>query len=105
MRPIRITQTGTGDTVPVPLDYRNIPDVSLQVQVVGTATWTVQQTLDDVFDTAITPVWFDHPDTNMVAQTVNRQGNFDKPVRATRLSQTAGAGSCIFTVIQSEVRP
>lgn len=105
MRPIRITLNGVGDTIAIPLDYINLADVSLQVAVTGSATWTVQQTLDDPF--AIAPadlVWIDHPDTNMVAQTVNRQGNYDKPVRAVRLRQTAGTGTSTITVVQSTLR-
>lgn len=108
MRPIVLnTSNASGGTVnsgAAVLDYYGRPEVSLQVVVTGTATWTVQQTLDNVLDTSITPTWFDHPDTNMVTQTVNRQGNYAYIPTAVRLQQTAGSGSVRLTIVQAGLR-
>lgn len=105
MRQIVVTLSdasgGAKTSQTLPLDIHGRPDISLQVAVTGTADWTVQQTVDNVFDTSITPVWFDHPDTNMVAQTVNRQGNYAYVPSATRIVLNSGNGSVRYTVLQS----
>lgn len=104
MRPIVQTlsdASGGAKNVVMPIDYMARPQVSLQVDVTGTANWTVQQTLDNVFDVAsASVVWFDHPDTNMVAQTVDRQGNYAYTPFAVRLVLNSGTGSAKITVIQ-----
>lgn len=92
-------------TEPLPLDIHGRPDISLQVVVdtfLGTPTWTIQQTLDDPFTSAPgTMTWFDHPDTNLVSQTVNRQGNYAYVPAAVRLKINATAGAATLTIIQS----
>ena len=104
MRQIVVTLSdasgGAKNSDPIPLDIHGRPDVSLQVQVTGTANWTIQQTLDNPF-TITSPVWFNHPDTNLVAQTVNRQGNYAYVPAAVRLQLTSGSGSARLTIIQS----
>lgn len=106
MRPVSVTTSdasgGAINSNPLVLDYYGRPEVSLQVVVTGTATWTVQQTLDNPLTAGVTPTWFDHPDTtNMVAQTVNRQGNYAYIPVAVRLQQTAGTGSVKLTAVQA----
>jgi hypothetical protein len=110
MRPITLSTSdasgGTKNSNPAVLDYYGRPEVSLQVVVTGTATWTVQQTLDNVLDATATITYFDHPDTtNMVTQTVNRQGNYAYIPTAVRLQQTAGNGSAILTIVQAGLHP
>lgn len=91
---------GAKQTSPLPLDIHGRPDVSLQVVVTGTVNWTVQQTLDNPF-TTVSPTWFDHPDANMVAQTVNRQGNYAFIPAGVRLVLTSGTGTATLTIVQS----
>jgi hypothetical protein len=109
MRPSVVTTSdasvSTKNSNPVVLDYYGRPEVSLQVVVTGSATWTVQQTLDNLLDATVTPTWFSHPDTNMVTQTINRQGNYAYIPTAVRLQQTAGAGSAVLTVVQAGLHP
>lgn len=97
-------EIGTNDIAsspPMILDYMARPQVSLQVAVTGTVNWTVQQTLDNVFNVDEEDiVWLDHSDTNMVAQTVNRQGNYAFVPFATRITLNSGTGSLVYTVIQ-----
>ena len=104
MRQIVVTLSdasgGAKNSDPIPLDIHGRPDVSLQVAVTGTANWTVQQTLDNLWDIA-NPTWFSHPDPNMVAQTVNRQGNYAYIPAAVRLQITSGTGTATLTVVQS----
>ena len=97
---VRAGFAAPGVTAPLPLDNHGRPDISLQVVVSGTVTWTVQQTLDNP-STVNIPTWFDHPDTNMVSQTVNRQGNYAYVPAAVRLRVTSGTGRATLTIIQS----
>ena len=101
MRQIRVSTSGVSISNPVVVDLHGRPEISLQVDVTGSATYSVQQTLDNLYDTTITPVWFDHPDTNLVAATADKQGNYAYVPAAIRLNQTAGAGSAVLTVIQA----
>jgi hypothetical protein len=105
MRPISVTTTDASvdpkNSNPIIMDYHGRPEVSLQAVVSGTATYTIQQTLDNPNAAGVTPVWFDHPDANLVGQTVNRQGNYAYIPVAIRLRQTAGSGSVTLTVVQA----
>ena len=107
MRPIVLTTTdasgGTTTSATGPLDIHGRPQISLQLDVTGTATCTVQQTLDNVFDTSLTPVWVDHPDSNLVGATTDKQGNYAFVPAAVRLRQTAGNGSARLTIVQSGI--
>lgn len=103
MRQIVISQTGAGTSVTIPLDIHGRPEISLQVAVTGTVNWTLQQSLDNPFDASITPTWIDHPDTNMVAQTVARQGNYAYVPAALRLVVNSGSGTARLTVIQAGI--
>jgi type 1 fimbria pilin len=96
---------GTKNSGVAVLDYYGRPEVSLQVVVTGSATWTVQQSLDNPLTDGVTPTWFSHPDPNMVAQTINRQGNYAYIPVAVRLQQTAGTGSAILTIVQAGLHP
>jgi acyl CoA:acetate/3-ketoacid CoA transferase alpha subunit len=103
MRQIVVNQVGVGDSAPIPLDIHGRPEISLQVDTTA-ATWTLQQTLDNPYTTPLANVlWFDHPDTaNMVAQTVDRQGNYAYVPAALRLRVTAGT-SAKLTVVQAGI--
>ena len=106
MRPIQVTVSdasgGAKNSNPAVLDYYGQFGVSIQVVVTGTATYTVQQTLDNPFTTASgSIVWLSHPDANLVSQTVNRQGNYAYIPAAVRLVLNSGSGSAKLTIIQS----
>lgn len=109
MRPIQVSVSdasgGAKNSNPAVLDYYGQFGVALQVVVTGTATYTVQQTLDNPLEAGVTPTWFDHPDVNMVAQTVNRQGNYAYNPVALRVRQTAGNGSVVLTALQVGLHP
>jgi len=105
MRRIVLTTTdasgGAKNSDPAVIDIHGRPEFSLQLDITGTATCTVQQTLDDLYDTTITPTWFDHPDANLVGATADKQGNYAYIPGAIRLRQTAGNGSARLTIIQA----
>lgn len=87
----------------MPLDMHGRPEVSLQANVTGTVNYTIQQTLDDVFDSTVTPTWFDHPDSNLVAQTVARQGNYAYIPRAVRVKLNSGTGTVQLIAVQAGI--
>lgn len=99
MRQIVVAQTGAGSSNAIPLDIHGRPEISLQVAVSGTVNYTVQQSLDNPF-TGVT-AWFDHPDSNLVAQTVQRQGNYAFVPAAVRLTVNSGSGTATLTIVQS----
>ncbi len=102
MRPTVITQTGDGSSNAAILDYFGGPDCALQVDVIsGSPNWTVEQTLQNPNDTSITPVWYAHPDANMVAQTVGRQSNYAFAPLACRVTINSGGGVVRLTVVQA----
>jgi hypothetical protein len=100
MQPKVVSRTTTGTKV-VPLNFYGRPEVSVQVVISGgTATYSIQQTLDD--PSGSSPTWFDHSDSTLVAATTNKQGNYAYIPRAVRLNVTAISGATVtMTVIQA----
>ena len=109
MRPIQVRVSdasgGAKASNPAVLDYYGRPEVSLQVVVTGTVNYTIQQTLDNPLEAGVTPTWFDHPDTNLVSQSVNRQGNYAYIPTAVRVLLNSGSGSIVLTVTQAGLHP
>ena len=100
MRSIVITKTGAGSSSVAPLDtYRNPFNVGLGIVVSGTVNYTIQHTFDDIFNSAITPVWFSHP--TLASLAVNADGNYAFPVRGIKILVNSGAGTATATIIQS----
>jgi hypothetical protein len=103
MRPQEITRTGTGTTAWIPLNYRQSPfNVGFGAVIVsGTATYSVQHTFDDVFDTTVTPVAFDN--ATVVGATANANSSYQFPIRAIRLNVTAGTSPVVkLTILQGQ---
>lgn len=108
MRPIRKTLTSATSTAPIPLNiHADSFEVSLTAAVAAgsSLTYTVEYTVDDVFDNAFNPAtatWF--PVTGMSAQTASTTGNITFPVTAVRLRvSTFTSGSVTLTLIQSGI--
>ena len=100
MRSITVSQTGAGSTAAIPMDtYRNPFHVGMGVVISGTVNYSVQHTFDNIFDSSVTPNWFDHP--TLETQTVGGDGNYAFPVSAIRLTVNSGAGSATLTLIQA----
>lgn len=113
MRPVVLTQTGTGSTLnssPVRMDWRVVPfNVSLALDTNGATTgWTVQYTMEDPTSYSSAAAynsnakWFDHP--FMAALTADTTGNIAFPVQAIRLqSNTSGTDTATLTIIQGSI--
>lgn len=109
MRPIIQTLSdasgGALKTAPLPPDiYLNPFSVSLQTEVTGAATYTVEWTQDDIWASgydpdAVTSIW--NAVAGMDGAIINATATFNEPVRAFRMRQTAGAGSVRLIIVQS----
>lgn len=103
MRRIVVTtaQNFTGSTNAIPMDHRaQFFNVGIEVLVSATATYNVQYTLDDVYNSAIVPTWFNMP-APFTGATASAAGNFTIPCSAIRLNVTANTGILTLTLLQS----
>lgn len=113
MRPIIQTLSdasgGAKATAPLPPDiYLNPFSVSLQAEVTGVATYTVEWTQDDIWASGYDPdagtsVW--NAVDGMNAAVASATATFNQPVRAFRMRQTAGAGSVKLIIVQGGAAP
>lgn len=100
MRSIVISKTGTGSSSVAPLDtFQNPFNIGMGIVVSGTVNYTIQHTFDDVFNPAVTPVWFSHPTLN--ALTVNADGNYAFPIKGVKVLVNSGAGTATATIVQA----
>lgn len=103
MRAISTTVSSATSGATLPLDtYRNPFNVSLGcvVSAGATLTYKVQHTFDDVWNSSVTPTWFDN--ASITGRTASSDGNYAYPITAVRLVVTAWtSGSVTMTVIQS----
>jgi hypothetical protein len=100
MRRITETVTGVGISPTLPMDFRaQVFNVGFGCEITGTATYTVQHTFDDIYNPAITPVWFNHAFVN--AATTNQDGNYAFPISAMRLNVTASTGSVTINILST----
>ena len=103
MRPTSVTLSATGTSAWIPVDYRQAPfNIGVQIDVTGTITgWTVEVTMDDVFDPTVTPVAVLAPtSTGLEAGNTDEIGLLTIPCRAVRLNATITSGSVKMTLIQ-----
>lgn len=109
MQPITVTTTdataGTTYSRPVRMDSWANAQSAVQVTVTGTATFTVETSMDDPNDPTYpvaqaSMVWINAIDTNLVAKTANATGVFAVTPIFVRIKQTAGNGSTKMTIAQ-----
>lgn len=102
MRQQVITRVGNGISNFAVMDYFGNANVGIQVDVIsGSPNWTVQQTLQNPNDADVTPIWYNHPDPNMVAQTVGRQSNYGFCPASVRININSGDGTVRMTLLQN----
>jgi hypothetical protein len=107
MRPVVITQTNTGATVPVPLDLYIAPFmVTVRCKISGAPVYSLQYTYDNVFETASGSIdWLTASDVP-VGTAVSVESVFDNPVSAIRMviaSVGAPTDSVKMTVNQAGI--
>ena len=114
MQPIKVSTTdatsGTTYSRPVRMDSFAAAQAIIQVDVTGTATYTVETSMDDPND-PFSPVaqgsmtWINCADSAVVAKTANAQGVLAATPTFIRIKQTAGNGSTTMTVAQFSNAP
>lgn len=101
MRRVVEVVSGVANSAVVPLDHRaQFFNVGIECLVSATATYNVQWTMDDIYNTSITPTWFTLP-SPFSAATANAIGGLTTPASALRLNVTASTGTVTMTVLQS----
>lgn len=102
MRPQQVTLSSVTTSAPIPLDREANPfSVGLKLVVTGTNTSSIEVTLDNVFDSTITPTWTGL--TSLTGLTATTNGNIAFNVTAVRLNMTAfTSGSATLQVLQGK---
>jgi hypothetical protein len=93
-----------GATGWIPLDKNNVDaDTSIQCVVTGSMTYSVEQTLDDIFDSSATINAFAIPTvTTLTAATSSQTAFIGHPVTALRLTGS-GTGSVVMRIVQQGI--
>lgn len=114
MQPITVSTTdasgGTTYSRKVRMDsWANAQSV-VQVKVSGSATYTVETSMDDPYSPTNpvaegSMVWNDALDANLVDETSAKSGVFNVTPTYVRLKQTAGNGSATMTIAQFSNAP
>lgn len=86
-----VAQTGVGASAAIGIEDTNEIRVSYAVALTGSATYTVQHSLDGI-------TYFDNTDN--AGQTTAQDGNYVFPVRDVRVNVTAGSGTATLHVRQ-----
>lgn len=102
-RPTAAT-VASGSSKIIPINWRaNTFGVGFSVVPTGGANYYLEHTFDDIYDSAVTPVWHTHSSTlgtSTVPATTTEDGNYAYPIRAVRLTVTT-AGSATINLIQN----
>lgn len=100
MRPTSVTVTDAATSAWIPVDYTKTAfNLGVMVDVTsGTPTWVVQITMDDIFDSTVTPTAVAAP-APLETGTTDEVGKIDVPCRAVRITQS-GTGVSKMTVVQ-----
>ena len=108
MRPVKTSQTGVGDSLPVRLDYRqNSFKVGVSCVLNGTAAnYTLQHTMDDPadfngqVDYNLNANWFDSNDPLLVGASTDKDTNYAYPIQSSRVRVNSGSGTVTITYLQ-----
>jgi len=114
MQPITVSTTdatsGTTYSRKVRMDSWANAQSIIQVNVTGTATYTVETSMDDPNDPTNpvaenSMVWVNCADSAVVAKTASAQGVLVATPTFVRIKQTAGNGSTTMTIAQFSNAP
>lgn len=101
-----ISKTGTGSSGIYAVDYFRCPvNVGIQAVLSGTATYTVEYTLDDILDAnfnAATATWTGAT-TDLTGASASKNGVLTVPCRGIRLTIASGTGSVVVTLCQAGI--
>jgi hypothetical protein len=101
-----ISKTGTGSSSIYAVDYFRCPvNVGIQAVLTGTATYTVEYTLDDITSdsfSASTATWTGAT-ADLTGASASKNGLLTVPCRGIRLTIASGTGSVVATICQAGI--
>lgn len=101
MRPVNQTVTTAASGAWIPLDITEQPfNCTVACRNLGGATYQVDYTYDDIFDTAVTPAVFGQLSGIPASTTTNKDQFLTAPIRAVRLTVTVAGSGVKMTVLQ-----
>ncbi len=103
MRPTSVTVSSQTTSAAIPVDRaQSVFNLGISVVSTGTLTWSVEVTMDNIFDPAVTPTWITAPAPfETGAGGTNEVGSITVPCTAVRLNVSAyTSGSATMTVVQ-----
>lgn len=101
-----ISKTGAGSSTIYAVDYfKNPVNIGIQAVLTGTATYTVEYTLDDILGAGFvassatwTPV-----SSDLTSAVASKNAFFNVPCRGIRLTIASGSGSVVATICQAGI--
>jgi hypothetical protein len=104
MRPVNVTVNTVAASAWIPLDVTENPastQIGCRVLAGATATYGVDYTYDDPFDTTTAPVVFSQLTNIPTGSTANKDQTLSGPIRAVRLNVAAVTGAGVkMTILQ-----
>jgi hypothetical protein len=98
---VTVGTTTVASSRPISLDPYGFGTVALQVDVTGSAVYTVQQSLNDPSIVGFSNIdWINSPDANLVNSSLSMQSNYAYAPLLVRLVLNSGTGSATLTLIQ-----
>ena len=101
-----ISKTGTGSSTIYAVDYFRCPvNVGIQAVLSGTATYTVEYTLDDITDSsfvASSATWTGAT-ADLTGASASKNGLLTVPCRGIRLTIASGSGTVTVTLCQAGI--
>lgn len=101
-----ISQTGVGSSSIYAVDYFKCPvNVGIQAVVTGTATYTVEYTLDDILASgfvAASATWTGAT-ADLTSANASKNGLLTVPCRGIRLTVASGTGAVVATICQAGI--
>ena len=101
-----ISKTGTGSSSIYAVDYfKNPVNIGIQAVLTGTATYTVEYTLDDVLDPAFvaSSATWNGATADLTGANASKNGLLTIPCRGIRLTIASGSGSVVATICQAGI--
>ena len=75
-------------------------NIGLRTGVTGTINYDIEGTMDDIYDSTVTPLAFQIPVAALVGATASQIAALTVPVRAIRIQQNSGTGSVVLKALQ-----
>lgn len=95
-----VATVASGSTKVIPINWRaNTFGVGFSCVPTGGATYSLEHTFDDIYDSTVTPVYHAHS-AALTGAVDNQDGNYAYPIRAVKLTVTV-AGSVTINLIQN----